>query len=206
MDATEAKIAGMICLGIGSLGVGLAPAWFSANSQQWPFLLSCLLCFGGGVLFSTTLIHILPELRETTEYAELLLCVGFFVLYFIDEIVHYFWSDNDRHVNRNQGHSHGFERGHSRHHSLNKKTYGAIENGSHEIYGRQLPYNPFLSREGSRSNVFEVERPTSSCHVSHTEPCSNPPIGQLGLLVALSLHAVLEGLAVGIEKKTSKVK
>lgn len=207
MDPTEAKIAGMICLGIGTLGVGLAPAWFSAHSQQWPLLLSCLLCFGGGVLFSTTLIHILPELRETTEYGELLLCVGFFVLYFIDEIVHYFWSDNERHTNRNQTHSHvNFERGHSRTHSMSKsKNYGTVETGSHEIYSRQHGYNPVLSRAGSRTDVYEVERPTTSCHVSHTEPCNNPPIGQLGLLIALSIHAILEGLAVGLEDKVSKV-
>lgn len=208
MDTKEAKIAGMICLGIGTLGVGLAPAWFSAYSQQWPLLLSCLLCFGGGVLFSTTLIHILPELREVTQYAELLLCAGFFLLYFIDEIVHYFWSDNDRHVNRNRNHSHSHsERGHVRTHSITKsRNYGTVENGSHEIYSRQHGYNPVLSRTESRTDVYEVERPGQTCHVSHTEPCNNPPIGQLGLLIALSIHAVLEGLAVGVEDRVSKVK
>lgn len=206
MNPVEAKIAGMICLGIGSLGVGLAPAWFSIHSQQWPLLLSCLLCFGGGVLFSTTMVHILPELREATTYAELLLCAGFFILYFIDEIVHYFWSDNDSHTHTHSNHTHNqsqnqYERIRSRSHSMikTKNNYGSVETGLHagvEVYNRQT---------GSRSEVYLDERPTTSCHVSHTEPCNNPPIGQMGLLIALSLHAVLEGLAVGIEEKVSKV-
>lgn len=189
MDPVEAKIAGMICLGIGTLGVGLAPAWFSAHSQQWPLLLSSLLCFGGGVLFSTSLVHILPELREITEYAELLLCTGFFFLYVTDEIVHYFWSDNGKHQNRNHPIvSDPYRRN-------PKMMYGSIET-LHEN-PRQPP--PF-SRGNSRNDVY-----AESCHVSHTEPCSNPQIGQWGLLIALSLHAILEGLAVGLEDKPSKV-
>lgn len=196
MDTKEAKVAGMICLGLGTLGVGLAPAWFSAHSRQWPLLLSILLCFGGGVLFSTSLIHILPELRESTDYAEHLLCAGFFLLYFIDEIVHYFWSDT---------HEHKREIG-NRRSSISKRNYGTTEQGplinNEGIYVRQNAYN----YQASCSEIQVAERPRETeCHVSHTEPCNNPPIGQLGLLIALSLHAILEGLAVGLEQKASKV-
>lgn len=195
MDPVEAKIAGMICLGIGTLGVGLAPAWFSTHSQQWPLLLSSLLCFGGGVLFSTSVVHILPELRAVTQYAELLLCAGFFLLYFTDEIVHYFWSDNGRHSHQPDPY---------RYRPAPVKKYGSIE--AVPIMGNEIvrPTAPSFSRGNSRSDIFNEER-RIACHVSHTEPCNNPPIGQWGLLIALSLHAILEGLAVGLEDKPSKV-
>lgn len=40
----------------------------------------------------------------------------------------------------------------------------------------------------------------------HQEPCqATTPMTNLGLLVALSIHSLLEGLAVGLEGLTSKV-
>lgn len=46
---------------------------------------------------------------------------------------------------------------------------------------------------------------TLLCHGSHTKPCANSNAGLLGLLTALTLHAALEGLAVGLEAEASKV-
>lgn len=101
MELIEAQITAIIALGLGSMLVGLLPAWFSRRGrQQWPLLVSVLLCFGGGVLLSTSLVHILPELRELAptyeKYAELLLCAGFFTLYLLDELAHFCY-DESRH-------------------------------------------------------------------------------------------------------------
>lgn len=65
------------------------------------FFLVCL-CFGGGVLLGTSLLHMLPELRENFEQAKILpmghehyplaesmLLIGFFLMYFIEELIHY---------------------------------------------------------------------------------------------------------------------
>ena len=59
---------------------------------------SILLCFGAGVLLATALLHILPETRhgmkEAQEslgigwLAELCFCVGFFLVYLVEEVVH----------------------------------------------------------------------------------------------------------------------
>ncbi|XP_034934315.1 uncharacterized protein [Chelonus insularis] len=66
-------------------------------------LTSLLLCFGGGVLLFTTFLHLAPEVRQSVErhqsngqlitigtlsMAELLFCVGFFLVYFVEETVH----------------------------------------------------------------------------------------------------------------------
>ncbi|XP_067632775.1 zinc transporter ZIP3-like [Eurosta solidaginis] len=65
-------------------------------------VVKCLCCFGGGVLLSTTFQHLLPEVREiikklkvvslipdfTENLAELLMCMGFFIMYLIEELLH----------------------------------------------------------------------------------------------------------------------
>ncbi|KAH0568898.1 uncharacterized protein LOC123274998 isoform X1 [Cotesia glomerata] len=66
-------------------------------------LTSLLLCFGGGVLLFTTFLHLAPEVRQSVErhqsngqltsigtlsMAELLFCIGFFLVYFVEETVH----------------------------------------------------------------------------------------------------------------------
>ena len=60
-------------------------------------LTSVLLCFGGGVMLAVTMLHILPEtgetLAETAEKIELeclpqlLICLGFFLIYTVEETV-----------------------------------------------------------------------------------------------------------------------
>lgn len=61
-----------------------------------------LLCFGGGVLLATTFLHLLPEINHTIKIleedgilpvmnlnlGELLMMIGFFVIYLIEELVH----------------------------------------------------------------------------------------------------------------------
>jgi solute carrier family 39 (zinc transporter), member 1/2/3 len=65
-------------------------------------VVSCLLCFGGGVLLATTFLHLLPEIRSEISIleeegsisdlqipiAEVLMMCGFFLIYFIEELVH----------------------------------------------------------------------------------------------------------------------
>lgn len=65
---------------------------------------SLLLCFGGGVLLFTTLLHLQPEVREGVNrlqqtgrlpsgqgfehLGDLIFCAGFFMVFLVDEVVH----------------------------------------------------------------------------------------------------------------------
>ncbi|MCL4146559.1 UNVERIFIED_CONTAM: hypothetical protein GTU68_018133, partial [Idotea baltica] len=74
----------------------------SLSDKRIKIILSACLCFGAGVLMATVFLHILSETRESflammdegiikdTEYplTELVLCLGFFLIYFVEEIVH----------------------------------------------------------------------------------------------------------------------
>ncbi|KDR22854.1 zinc transporter ZIP3-like isoform X2 [Zootermopsis nevadensis] len=111
-----AKIVAMLVLGLCSFGLGILPvklaSWLHWNkepqstkkSSSQHFVISLLLCFGGGVLLYTTFLHLQPEVREAMEvlqnngelpefrhdlhFAELVFCAGFFFVYLVEELVH----------------------------------------------------------------------------------------------------------------------
>lgn len=100
MDKDNTKILTMLALGGGSLIFGLLPAFFTrTNRRRQPLLISNLLCFGAGVLLSTSLIHMLPEVREKLpNYPELIFCAGFFMVYVADEFLHCICGEAIRHI------------------------------------------------------------------------------------------------------------
>lgn len=111
-----AKIVAMIVLGVCSFCLGILPVklakWLKWNKDSTstakpstqPFVISLLLCFGGGVLLYTTFMHLQPEVREGIQeltntgdlpefrhglhFAELIFCIGFFFVYLVEELVH----------------------------------------------------------------------------------------------------------------------
>lgn len=126
---TVAKTFAMLVLGLGSFILGVVPLkltkWWRKNpatgspsggghshgghshggdSATGSPVVSLLLCFGGGVLLFTTLLHLQPEVREgvsrlqqagqlpngqgTEHLGDLIFCAGFFMVFLVDEIVH----------------------------------------------------------------------------------------------------------------------
>ncbi|KAG5886372.1 hypothetical protein JTB14_034905 [Gonioctena quinquepunctata] len=212
MDLLQSKIFSLVALGLSSLFVGVLPNCFARQGrQQWPLLLSSLLCFGGGVLLSTSLLHILPELRESApeeykQYAELVFCLGFFILYMLDEIVHYFYGNTHEAAIFHSPIDNNGTTG-RRHSTSSKCTYGALERQPLlERRHGQPPYNPSFHRARSDSVLFCDQAPSQLCHVGHQAPCKAAPTANIGLLVALSVHAILEGLVVGLEAMPDKSK
>ena len=65
-DVQIAKVWTMVLLGVISMILGAIPLKlgpkFTNDAKGWKqVVISILLCFGGGVLFATSLIHMLPE-------------------------------------------------------------------------------------------------------------------------------------------------
>ena len=65
-DVQKAKVWTMVLLGLISMFLGILPlrlgAYFTKGDRGWKNVVtSILLCFGGGVLFATAMIHMLPE-------------------------------------------------------------------------------------------------------------------------------------------------
>lgn len=101
MELLTVKIIALTLLGVFSLFFGLLPLRLrkalAKETKKRERIVSCLLCFGGGVLLATVFTHMLPETREgfsiatpdvTYPLAEVVICIGFFLIYFVEEFVH----------------------------------------------------------------------------------------------------------------------
>ena len=69
-DVQIAKVWTMVLLGFISMFLGVLPlkvgAYFSKDDRGWKHVVtSILLCFGGGVLFATAMVHMLPEVGSS---------------------------------------------------------------------------------------------------------------------------------------------
>ncbi|XP_012137243.1 zinc/iron regulated transporter-related protein 88E [Megachile rotundata] len=232
ITAVQAKLASMIAIGAGSFIVGVAPSCFVSRVRylQQKLLLSCTLCFGGGVLLATAILHMLPEIRESMpDYAELLFSCGFLLLYLIDETVHYFWNTDDQRVQQSNSRpcdwstASQVERCRNHSHQIGPTTsnrpvrsvsifdvnpkapyrQSVLGNGTSSAYSKSSTYGAV--QYGPSAPTFNNEE-TFLCHGTHSEPCANNTNTNLmGLLLALTVHAVLEGLAVGLQKVVSEV-
>lgn len=217
-DTMVAKITAMVVLCIASLTFGLIPIklqkWFKWDKDPKANIwVSILLCIGGGVLLCTTFLHLLPEVAENiTELqetgnlpiysfplTELLMCVGFFLMYFVEEAVHGY-----------------IERRHKKN-EINKTFQRtlSIRRGSNDT--KVLSVEDLVGKSISTTDLVpSLENPMTN-HTHHSEHGhdghshlvfdDNVVISLRGLLIvlALSIHELFEGLAVGLESSASNV-
>ncbi|KAL0125440.1 hypothetical protein PUN28_004513 [Cardiocondyla obscurior] len=185
-DTVQAKVASMVVIGAGSFIVGVAPACFVSRARylQQKLMLSCTLCFGAGVLLATAMLHVLPEVRHgLPAYAELVFSCGFLVLYFVEECVHYFCGDGEHESTTDTRPSRLTD---SR--IAHERGYGGIRCIASDCRSRPM----------GEDNTF-------LCHGNHGEQCNDANTGLAGLALALTVHAILEGLAIGLQTKIAEV-
>lgn len=201
-NTVTAKAVAMCVLFLASLTLGSIPIklsqWFKWQSAtQNNIYVKFLLCLGGGVLLCTTFIHLLPEVEKNLEsieqfadlkfpLAELLMCVGFFIMYFVEECVHNYL------------------------HQREKNNMKSIRN-SISVSRSQLDYT-----KSDIDLVSSFENPNADLHHhidhshvdhSHLVMKDSTIITLRGLLIvlALSVHELFEGLAVGLESSSRTV-
>lgn len=143
---------------------------------------------------------------------QLIFCIGFFLIYAVDELVHFFISDVHNHNSHPRLPSDHYNGMLMRRHSYSytrKHGYGALETDSlilGEPHQRQPAFNPNYATVPHREEeTRNDEIPSQLCHVGHQEPCEVSTVGTFGLLLGLSVHAVLEGLAVGMQRSGKQV-
>ncbi|XP_017845971.1 zinc transporter ZIP1 [Drosophila busckii] len=222
-DGDLQKVLAMLVLGLGSLIFGMIPAFISErNRQRFPLTTSLMLCFGAGILLATALVHILPEVREAmqSKFAEVTLCGGFFIIYFIDEFIHYFFGEAIQHSHApaaGSGHSHtGQNRSSNAYGAVSERT--PLMNAEHQptapphsqqngdnAHNHEHDQHAHTSADHSCNDASVEDANARICHTSHTEPCAQSMTGTLGLFVALSLHSAIEGLAIGVQNSSTKV-
>uniref|UniRef100_A0A0K8VLZ8 Zinc transporter ZIP1 n=1 Tax=Bactrocera latifrons TaxID=174628 RepID=A0A0K8VLZ8_BACLA len=134
-DVLVAKVTAMVVLFCASTLCGSIPFalnkffhWTEEHTNaRSATVVKCLLYFGGGVLLATTFLHLLPEVQEAVEQlqecdiipdldfslAELLMCIGFFLMYLIEEVLHTYIHQHMRLMGSDAGAGAAFERGRS---------------------------------------------------------------------------------------------
>jgi len=218
MDLVGTKILVMVLLGLFSIILSFIPMfvgkWFKNKdgTQKHGTIFSSLLCFGGGVLLATTLLHMLPEIRENFEHAEILehpydelalaeiiLMIGFFFIYFIEELVYAMCKPGVGH-----GHSHTAEDANQR-----KQSIGAQR--AFSVHSLNRDHDEEENDPSSGNNeVTKVQKDTHVDH-SHQEDSTalssgrNIALRDFFTVLALSFHAVFEGLAIGLEEHEDDV-
>uniref|UniRef100_A0A8R1DLQ2 Zinc transporter ZIP1 n=1 Tax=Caenorhabditis japonica TaxID=281687 RepID=A0A8R1DLQ2_CAEJA len=103
-----------------------ATAQSSSKHKHVSLVLCLLTCFSGGVFLATCFLHLLPELQENIQLldedhhihidypiGELLSCLGFFLIFFLEEVV-IMTIPAMAHGHGHGGHGHGH--GHDHHH------------------------------------------------------------------------------------------
>ncbi|CAK1583608.1 unnamed protein product [Parnassius mnemosyne] len=206
-EALRAKIITMVTLFSVSMAVGCVPIlismkfnWFTkaagTNMRSSNKLVIGLLAFGGGVLFATTFLHLLPEVDENIKLlqangelpqmpiylAALIMCSGFFMMYLVEELVHvYITSRENKTANTSF----------TRVLSIRRTSDGADNSDDKTIVTKEL----------------ESGKHHGPSHIA-MNPSDDSIVSALrGLLVvlALSVHELFEGLAVGLEASARNV-
>jgi len=153
----------------------------TADNKISSRIVSALLCFGGGILLATTFLHLLPDINSEIKrlqnigkipdfhvsIGECLMMLGFFLIYSIEEIVHYYLHRHQRRLN-----------------TTNEETFGeAFMHG--------------ISTRNSVHRRFSVPLPHSAA-----EDVLVSSLRGLLIVLALSIHELFEGFAVGLQRDT----
>nr|XP_019544798.2 zinc transporter ZIP2-like [Aedes albopictus] len=172
------KLLAIFVLGVGSLVCGLIPVYWTKQHSR-PTLITLLLCFGAGVLLATALVHMLPEVRLLLpKYAEVIFCAGYFLIYAVEELVHLCPSGG-------AGASGG---------GFRCRLFNCCSGESVSL----------ISRSNSISATHtDIEHSTTP--PSDPSPDPHASTGTFSLLLALCVHSLLEGLAIGVQNSSAKV-
>ena len=132
-------------------------------------------------------------------YAEIVFCIGFLIVYLADELLHYCCGEAIRHSHSTVSEEQPINNhSHSHHHHHQHNSYGTID--------IEKESQPSTSCDHQHRHDAEDDNVNAAiCHTSHDEPCRQSLAGVIGMLTALSTHALLEGLAIGIQESTAKV-
>lgn len=218
-----AKSVAMCVLFTASMTLGSLPVFLSkrykwnSNSQNNSFVQK-LLCVGGGVLLCTTFVHLLPEVAQKLQnlrnvslqeihYAELLMCAGFFIMYLIEELAHFCLHREDhqqtvlvrslsvRRITSNEERVSSSSRESC---VADQSLITSYEEDTNQIEHSQIEHN--------HSNNEEHHHNYTQGH-SHfnTDDSALKTIRGLFIVLALSVHELFEGLAVGLESSSKNV-
>lgn len=167
--------------------------------------------FSGGILLATCFIHMIPEVREhlletlkekyVFPFTETLVCVGFFIIYVIEELV--------KHVLEGKTLSERMEKPGALITSKNRDTsFGEISRNDKEMVDiRDSASNgvPMASTNRLGTDLNSVIKDSGNECNNNTRRLGAQNLKYFLLISALSFHSVMEGLAIGLASNIQDV-
>lgn len=192
MAVQVAQIVSPLLLLFGTFFLGVVPIWLVKRLtaiQRGAQGLAFLVCLGGGVLFATTFLHLIPEVREgfekvDTEFpvAEGVVCLGFLAVYALEELIHT-WLGHG-HSTAGQGHSNSPAVA-ERHDEPERST----QNGTSAVHENEIAPEP------------DAEEPPTT--TDEGAPLQEITTAGILIVAALSFHSLFEGLSLGLQDSES---
>lgn len=189
----------LICLAIifiEALLGGILPLYIMRSLARADAFMSLLNAFSGGIFLTTGLTHILPHVVESAaevDYGEYplpyaLVMLGYMLIFLVERVLfhshaHTLESEDD-HEHETQGRSGGLaahDSGHAHGHGAHGHSHG---------------------KEGPLSLGVKL---VASAPVPGAKKDPNAFSNSLVILVAISLHAILAGVSLGIQSERTKV-
>lgn len=227
-DTVLAKSLTMLILFIISMTSGILPMFLSkffnfSNPNRDPrtnLLVSCLLSFGGGALLCTTFMHLLPEIDENIaelqhenrlpawefSITNLLMAIGFFIIYLVEELVHAYLRKHQKRVAMQTAAQDAFIRGHSPRESLRASLRHTTENETSKNNNNIVTVSSAdLIAHDHHQHSHHHHHHHSHIPVIDGSDLIVSSIRGLLIVMALSVHELFEGLAVGLESVPANV-
>ncbi|EEC18390.1 zinc transporter ZIP3 [Ixodes scapularis] len=189
MAVQVAQIVAPLLLLFGTIFLGVLPIWLVRRVsaiQRGAQVLAFLVCLGGGVLFATTFLHLIPEVREGFEklnkdfpVAEGVICLGFLAVYALEELIHAWLGDDHSVAGHGLAHSPALVE--SRHERENSNQGGLQEH------------------QGNRETTQEPETETCPTTTDDEAPLHEATTAGILIVAALSFHSLFEGLSLGLQ-------
>jgi len=217
LTLTETKVLVLVLLGLVKLLSGLAPLiakhfFKSRNDVCFKRFIGVVLCFGGGVLLSTVLIHMTPEVRELMEratkagsipakvkypFAELLVCIGFLLILLLESVVDGIFGG--------EGHSHFPSTQEQEEEDVISDPL--LVSSSPDIGPTS---SPFCNNNCTTAGAADTPALEPVCPVAATRKREKTEkvatfLTSFVVVLALSIHSIFEGMAIGLEEKESGV-
>jgi len=169
--------------------------------RRQKIITSVLLCFGGGVLFATCMLHIMPEVGHALEpkaeemeaeyLPHVIVCSGFFLIYLVEEVVDLMVGGH--------GHGHGDEL----QRSLSVRKYK--NDGHNEESHNDMEIQDNIEAQKRKNSENSIKSIKADATKAKKTTITSGALRDFFTILALSLHAVFEGLAVGLEGHSDDV-
>ena len=231
-EVLAAKVIALVSMQLLTLVAGLLPIRLitslknagTRTQSRSTFIISLLNCFAGGVFLATTFLHLLPEVGEIVDellqeaniessfpVAEFIVSVGFFLLMLLEHLV--MSLQHTDHGSELPTSPPLLQESTASESNAQSNRYGSISEGHHNHENRDTEPKPISRHSCERTLMANIEANEENCvhvihpthHESHHKTTDIHGIRSFMLLLALSLHTIFEGLAIGLQSTRQQV-